>query len=97
MQGVVVEALQFGQMSFFADLMPEQKTCIYRDFPEICVSSAEEAVKRIRAIEAGEETYPLESLGSLVDLSGRVFFDVIREDLGLPSKEPARPLPMMQA
>ena len=94
---VVVESIQFGQMSFFADLMPEQKTCIYRDFPEICVSSAEDATARIRAIEAGDETYPIENLDSLIDLSGRVFFDVLREDLGLSAKEPARPLPMVRA
>lgn len=87
---VVVEALQFGQYSFFADIMTEHKTCIYRDFPEICVSSAEDATNRIRAIEDGEDVYPLERLGNLTDLSGRIFFDVIREDIGLAGALPEK-------
>ena len=81
---VIVEALQFGQYAFFADLMAEQKKSVYREYPAICVGSAEDAATRIHAIEAGEKTYPLEALSDLVDLSGRVLFDVIREEMKLP-------------
>jgi hypothetical protein len=87
---VVLEALQFGQVSFALDVSSVQKVSILREFPGLCVSSAEELVRRIRAIEAGEWRYPRESFGELVDLSGRVIYDAVREDMGLPvRREPA--------
>jgi hypothetical protein len=87
---VVLEALQFGQVSFALDVSGVQKVSILREFPGLCVSSAEELVQRIRAIESGEWRYPRESFGELVDLSGRVIYDVVREDMGLPvRREPA--------
>ena len=82
----VIEALQFGVTSFFIDVSDKHRACYYRRYPDLCVSSPEEAVERIRAIESGEWAYPRESFGDLVDLSGRVFFDVVRKDVGLPPK-----------
>jgi hypothetical protein len=84
---VIVEALQFGCMSFMADVSRYHKDSLHREFPGLCVTSGEEAVIRIRSIEDGTWQYPRDSYGELIDLSGRVFFDIIREDIGLPSKE----------
>lgn len=86
---IVIETLQFGQIAFCADIMPEQKTSVYRDYPELCITSAEDAHARIRAIEQGDKAYPRESFSRLVDLSGNVFHDVVRRDVGL---EPIAPL-----
>ncbi len=79
----VLEALQFGVISYFLDVAPEQQACIYRDYPDLCVTSPDEAVRRIREIESGEGPYPREKFADLVDLSGAVFHDTVREDLGL--------------
>ena len=89
----VVEAIQFGVCSFLTDVLPVQKVSLYREFPGICVTSADEAAGRIKGIESGARPYPRRSLGELVDLSGRVYFDSIRGDVGLPPKEDAIPLP----
>ena len=83
---VVVEAMQFGCLSFMTDVSPIQKVSLYREFSGLCVTSGEAAVKRIRDIEAGRWAYTSENYGELVDLSGRVFFDIIREDIGLAAK-----------
>lgn len=90
---VVVEALQFGLHSFNLDICDIQKVSLLREYPDICVRRAEEAVARIRGIEDGSWRYPLERFADLVDLSGRVIHDVVRVDMGLPAREPARPLP----
>ena len=93
---VVVEALQFGCISFMTDVSPFQKLSLHREFPGLCVASGEEAVKRIRDIEAEKWHYPRDSYGELVDLSGKVFFDIIRKDMGLaeaPPKKSAAPNP----
>jgi len=81
---VVVEALQFGCISFMTDVSPIHKDSLHRKFPGLCVTSAKEAANHIRDIEAEKWHYPRESFGELVDLSGRVFFDIIRKDMGLP-------------
>ena len=83
---VVVESMQFGCLSFMTDVSPIQKTSLYREFSGLCVTSGKAAIKRIKDIEAGRWIYPIEDYGELVDLSGRVFFDIIREDIGLSAK-----------
>jgi hypothetical protein len=88
----VQEAIQFGLNSFCLDLSTEQKTGIFREFPDLCIATGEEAIKRIKSIETGQWHYPIEKYGDLIDLSGKVFVDKIREDVGLSAKEPAIPL-----
>jgi hypothetical protein len=85
----VIEALQFGLVSFMLDISDIHEVCPYRNFPDLCISVPEDAVKRIQDIEAGNWKYRRERYGDLIDLSGKVFFDVIREDLGLLAKEPS--------
>lgn len=90
---VVIEALQFGLHSFCLDTLPIHKVCIFRDYPGLCVSSPEDSIARINAIEAGTWVYPRKSYGDVIDLSGRVLFDVVRETVGLPAKEQPLLLP----
>jgi hypothetical protein len=47
------------------------------------------ASPKIKSIENKTWRYPIEDYEDLVDFSGRIFFDKIREDVGLPAKEPA--------
>ncbi|CCQ75501.1 protein of unknown function [Magnetospira sp. QH-2] len=91
---VVVEAMQFGLFSFMTDLCPYQKVSLHREFPGLCVNSPGMAVTKIKSIEDGSQPYPLESYRDLVDLSGRVLFDIVRSDMGLVPLEKERPFLM---
>ena len=91
---LVVEAIQFGLVSFALITDARWYKLYFRDFPHLCLTSAEAAIERIRAIERGAWTYPRSSYEPLTDLSGRVIWDVIREDMGLRAKEP-QPLPYL--
>lgn len=90
---VVVEALQFGLYSFFADVAPMQKTSLLREFKGLAVKSAAEAARRIAGIEDGTQPYRRARYAELIDLSGRTWFDGVREGLGLAARESAQPLP----
>ena len=85
---LTAEAIQFGLYGFALDLGDRAKSHYYRRFPDICLSSGEEAVERIRDIDAGRWEYPRHLYGSLIDLSGRVPWDEIRKDLGLRPRQP---------
>ena len=82
----VSEALQFGVTAFMADFCDFQEVSIFRNYPGLCVTSGDEAATRLRDIESGAWEYPRSSYESLVDLSGQVFFDVLRKDMGLPQQ-----------
>jgi len=82
----VIEALQFGLASFMVDVSDIHETCILRDYSDLCLSTAEEAIKHIKNIEAGDWKYPRERYSDIIDLSGKIIFDVIRKDMSLPPK-----------
>lgn len=84
---VVAEALQFGVMSFAFDMPELQMENVNREYPGLTVTNTEEAANAIRAIEAGEKRYPIEKFRNVVDMSGKVFYDRIREDMGLSPRE----------
>jgi len=81
---VTAEAIQFGVKVLSFDFAGLEYPYYYRDFPELCVQSAEQAIARISAMEAGTEIYPREKFADLIDLSGNYIIDVIRTDLNLP-------------
>ena len=89
---MVTEALHFGCYSFMTDVFDGQKRTLFREFEGLCVTSGEDAVKRVRALEKKPATYDRSRYAELVDQSGIVFFDHVRADLGLPvaaATEPA--------
>jgi len=88
----IMEALQFGSMSFSIDFPSVQRVSPLREFKEICISSGDMAVERINLIENGLDDYPIDSVKSLANLSGICFQDAIRTELGLMPREPARPV-----
>lgn len=83
---LLIEGIQFGVISFMLDIPEIIEVCLLRDYPELCVTSAEQVIERIRSIESGEWRYSRETYSELVDLSGQVFFDVIRTDMDLPAR-----------
>ncbi len=80
---ITAEAIQFGSSVFCFDFAGPDKPYYYRDFPKLCVQSAEEVIDQISAIDSGKEQYPTYLYADLIDLSGNFIIDVIREDLGL--------------
>ncbi len=83
---IIVEAIHYGCKSFFADVFPEQKRTLFRDFPEICIRSGTDAVQMINKLENDGHIYPLKDLAALVINSEDTFYDIVREDLGLAKK-----------
>lgn len=84
----VIEAIQFGLNSFFLDVSERQRACYYRRFPALRIETPAQAVQKIRDIEAGAWTYPRDTFEDLISLRGQVFFDAVRESVGLRSKQP---------
>ena len=78
--------MQIGAYSFVVDVAKQQKASVFREYPGLSVSSAQEAAQRIRGIESGEWEYPTKACENLVDMSGRLSLDVVRTDLGLPER-----------
>ena len=74
---LIAEAVQFGKVAFALDVDPRTKYLLHRDFPDICVHSGAELVKRIEAVEAGTWTYPRERFADLIRLDGQRWYDVI--------------------
>lgn len=90
---VVAEAVQMGMFSFFIDVYRPDQDIFFRDFPGLCVTSADDAIKRIHDLETGSWSYPFDSLADLIDCSGANPYDAIRADLGLaPLSHDASPI-----
>ncbi len=85
---VVLEAIQFGLNSFMIDICDWHEVCQLRNFDGLCVSSAEEAIERIKSLELGKSAPARGSYGDLINLSGRPFIDIIADSLDLPVKCP---------
>lgn len=91
----VVEAIQFGVNSYFLDMAPDHKACIYREFPDLCIHMPDEAVEVIQQLESGVSTYPREEFSGLVELETAIFHDVVRSDMGLEPRSPYFDVPVI--
>lgn len=79
----VAEAIRSGMVTILADLLDQEFNC-YRLFPGLCATKAEELVEKIRALEAGEATYPHKKYLELLDCEhGEIGYDLLRSEIGL--------------
>ena len=85
----VSEGVQYGLVTFALIMENRFKEQYLLRWPDLVVSSWDQAAERIRAVEAGTWRYPREAFADLTDLSGRVMWDVVRQDMGLAPKETA--------
>ena len=85
---LIAEAVQFGRFALCLDPDPRFKFLYYRRFPGICVPDGATAAKRIRAWEDGTLPFPRDTLAPAINLTGRVAWDDIRRDFGLPPQGP---------
>lgn len=90
---VVLEAIEAHCITFCYDVLPEETPFHFRQFPGLCHRSVEDIAGRIRAVEAGEWSYPRRAYADLVDLSERDAFAAIRADIGLAPRPAAAELP----
>lgn len=83
---VILEAIQAGLVTYFMDIMPVHPSCMFRDFPDLVVTSPEQVAERIRANEDGSHPYPIDKFGDLIDLEGHIYLDEVRHTVGLPRR-----------
>lgn len=86
---IVAEAIQVGVPTLMLDIIPEHETCVFREFPGLCLTSAEDLVAALRDLLAGNKTYPRDAYRDLVEMSDTVIYDVIREDMDLAPRQAA--------
>ena len=79
------EAIQFGLIAFLHDI-DGRKSLFFRDFPGLCVANADDIINRIRNIENGVLSYDASFYQDLIEMSPRLFYEIIRETLGLPPR-----------
>lgn len=91
---VAGECLQFGLATFVVDIDPFMKHVWYREFPGLCVDNPQRVIAAIRGIEDGSQAYPWDAYGDVIDQSGRVIYDVIRQDMGLAARHPEHRIPV---
>lgn len=84
---MLTEAVHVGMYAFGLGLDPDWVANPMRDLPGLFVADADEAIARIRGIEAGTYHYPREAWAGDIDLTGRLIWDQFREELGLPPKD----------
>lgn len=80
---VTAEAIQYRVAAFTFDLAKDEPY-YYRDFPGLCLETADDIIRRIEAIESGAAPYPREAFSGLIDLSEQWMVDRVRKDMDMP-------------
>lgn len=80
---LIAEAVQFGRIGLCLDPDERFKFLYYRQYPALLIKNADEAVARIRDLEAGAAVFPRSDFAPMIDLSGNICWDEFRKDLGL--------------
>ncbi len=65
---LAAEALQFKLPTFVFDVDPSLQYFYYRDFPDMCVKTAEEIIEWINDIENNKRSYPFEKFRELINM-----------------------------
>jgi hypothetical protein len=82
---VVMEAIQLRIPAFMVDLIDGHKTCLYREYPFLCLRTPDQAVSRVSALLNGDWSFPFSDCGNLTNITEQTIFDYFREGLGLTS------------
>ena len=84
----LIEGILLGRRVYFLDFYDPRAQIFFRDFPEISLRSAEDAVATLRQIEVGEQDYPWNALAPLRNESLVPIFSRLREEFGqIPANE----------
>ncbi len=85
------EAIHLGLYAWALDLDPDWQQLTLREIPGLCVRSASEAIAWIRDIESGARDYDRCAFAGDIELTGKVVWDIFRQDMGLPAREALMP------
>lgn len=77
------EALGMRVKVLVFDVDPKFADFYYRNFPGLTVASAEDVIRRIEAIESGQEIYEFSRYESLISMSAPDFRQILRADIGI--------------
>ena len=80
---LILEAMQCGVKTFLADVIPYHSDCIFREFEDLCIETAQEAVQLISKIESREKDYLWEQYRELSSPDLPLHLEVICRDVGL--------------
>jgi len=83
---VITEAIHLGVPALMLDMIPNHPQCLYRDFPNLCVTSGIDAASQLKRWETGTEEFDRSIYSDLINLSNQWTFDIVSMDMGLHSK-----------
>ncbi|TAN77849.1 MAG: hypothetical protein EPN20_01490 [Magnetospirillum sp.] len=84
---IVGETIQLKIPTVVLDVIPEQKTSIFRSFPRLCVTNAEDCVARLRGLLDGTVPFDPAAYGELIDLAERPISDAVLAEMGLAAAQ----------
>lgn len=76
---LTAEAIQFGVVPVVLDLSDRIKFLVYREYPELCVHSAAQAIERIRRFEEGRESLEPPRYAGLITIPDRDYLDILHD------------------
>lgn len=87
---IVAESIDLGIPTYVADVL-DQDYCVYREFPGLCITSAEDLVDAVGTVLRDPKSYPFEDYRRRLNRGTDVGYDVLRRQMGLPERAPSRP------
>ena len=66
---VIMECIQYGIPAFMVDVLSFHQTSHYRDYPEICITSAEQAIEKINRLESGDVVFNTGDYEDMISMS----------------------------
>ncbi|OAN49294.1 hypothetical protein A6A04_04040 [Paramagnetospirillum marisnigri] len=78
---IIAEALQLGIPTAMIDVIPGQKLSIFREFPGLCLTTAEAVVERLKAWIDGTEVFDSSRYDTLVNLDKRPYHEMVCEKM----------------
>ena len=80
------EAIYTGMVTLIADLLDMEYNC-YRLFPDLCMTTADQLVKKLKALDTGKESYPHETYYKLLGREkGHTGYDLLLKEINSNKK-----------
>ena len=80
------EAICTGMITLIADLLDMEYSC-YRLFPDLCMTTADQLVEKLKALDSGKEIYPHETYYRLLGHeSGHIGYDLLLKEINSHEK-----------
>lgn len=83
----VAEGIEFGLPGFVVDVYDDDLPMIYREYPDICVTSPSSVIDAVHDYESGQTKFDKQKYRTLIGMPDQHPFDIIRSDMGLAPKD----------